>query len=147
LERISFSKSKAMNYSKNFLLGAVDMPQDGAEIVLPNEPTYTPPHLRTDSTNLSNASGRTYIVNSAGGAVVSPPAPPINPPVPPAPPANASDLSSGDKPNLGDAPVPADSEGTENGGGADQSTTSSLMKYLPYAAGAALLYFLFLRKK
>ena len=126
------------------MLGAIDMRQDGAEDEPTSvQPTYTPPHLRSDAFTFSS-----------GGAVTtakpSPPAPPVDAPTPPTPPVTpkTTDLSSGDKPNLGEEPLPADNTGGENGGGDDnEGGTSSLMKYLPYAAGIALVYFLFLRKK
>lgn len=136
-----------MQYNKNFTLGAVDMRQDGAEDEpLPAQSTYVPPHKRRDAWTFSS-----------GGAVTtakpSPPAPPVDAPKPPSPPPapDAPEGKGGASPNMGEEPLPADNTGGGNGGNSggddNEGGTSSLMKYLPYAAGAALIYFLFLRKR
>lgn len=131
-------------YGENFLLGAIPMNKDGEEEVIPQKPTYVPPHMRADAFRTSGAGGSFSTTAPVVKPVVTQPAPPQDvPPAPPAPPKTPDAPSTkGDTPNLGEEPQPNTDEPNGNQGGA-----SAITKYLPYVAGAALIYFLFLRKR
>lgn len=139
-----------MAYNEIISLGAIPMPQDGAEDSGGAiQPVYTAPHLRSDSFQTSGAGGS--IIRTSAPATrkprtpmpvtttpASPASPQVTPPSPPPTPDAPSPKT--DSPNLGEEPQ----QNTDD----NEQGTSNLMKYLPYALGAlALGYFFFMRKK